>query len=267
MGKRPKRKDLDFSLSPSKSDAAVNRNSRRKRVVSGGDAFVLLGYYNCGDCDCVCEFYGAFFWYVERIVNLSRLDHPRYNRCCKSGSIVLRYPHTPPTKIYDLYMNIHFLNDIGAYNSMFSMTSFGTNVDDEINNGRGKSQRISKLHPPYMSVQQPLLFPFSEDAWMVSAFKFGVADLYTIEFQKERDLPHCHTLLWVTPSKKVKTTIDSDRYITTEFLDSILEATLYQTVATCMLHGPSGLLNKDAPCMKDRNCSNFSKTISRNQCF
>lgn len=108
MGKQPKRNVLDCSSSPSMPDVAVSRNSCRKRVVSGGDAFLLLGYYDYGDCDCVCKFCGAFFWYVERIVNLSRLDHLRYNRCCKSGSIVLPYPHTLPTDIYDLYINIHF---------------------------------------------------------------------------------------------------------------------------------------------------------------
>ncbi|CAI9262774.1 unnamed protein product [Lactuca saligna] len=117
------------------TSAFVSRNSCRKHMVSGGDASVLLASYNCGYCDCVCEFCGAFFWYIERIVNLSSVDHPRYNRCYKSGSVVLAYPHTLPIEIYDLYMNKGFLNDIRVYNNMFSMTYFGENVDEEINNG------------------------------------------------------------------------------------------------------------------------------------
>lgn len=108
MGKRPKHKLPDCSSSASTSATGFIRNFRRKRLLSDSDASVLPIYYDCGDCDCVCEFCGALFWYVERIVNISRVGHPRYNRCCKFGSVVLPYPHTPPTEIYDLYMNIDF---------------------------------------------------------------------------------------------------------------------------------------------------------------
>lgn len=36
-----------------------------------------------------------------------------------------------------LFANDHFLQDIKAYNNMFSMNSFGADVDDEVNDGRG----------------------------------------------------------------------------------------------------------------------------------
>nr|KAJ0223038.1 hypothetical protein LSAT_V11C200065890 [Lactuca sativa] len=76
------------------------------------------------------------------------------------------------------------------------------------------------------------------------------AYLYTIEFQK-RGLPHCHTLLWVTPPFRIREAGDVDRYITAELPDPGSEADLYTTVTTCMLHGPCGLLNICAPCMQD----------------
>lgn len=50
---------------------------------------------------------------------------------------MLRYPNRPPPEISDLYMNVYFLGDIKAYNSMFSLMSFGANIYDNLNNGRG----------------------------------------------------------------------------------------------------------------------------------
>ncbi|XP_042756614.1 uncharacterized protein LOC111880258 [Lactuca sativa] len=78
--------------------------------------------------------------------------------------------------------------------------------------------------------------------------------LYTIEFQK-RGLPHCHTLLWVNSSDRIKNPIDIDRYITAELSDPINEAELYETITSCMIHGPCGPLNEKAPCMRDGKCT------------
>nr|KAJ0193558.1 hypothetical protein LSAT_V11C800431000 [Lactuca sativa] len=98
---------------------------------------VLHVYYDCGNCSCICEFYGAIFWYNERFLYLSRTDNLRYTKCCKSGTIVLPPPLSPPVVLLQLFEDGHFLHNIRAYNSMFSMTSFGAKVDDEINKVRG----------------------------------------------------------------------------------------------------------------------------------
>nr|KAJ0221353.1 hypothetical protein LSAT_V11C200065880 [Lactuca sativa] len=98
---------------------------------------VLLVYYDCGNCSCICEFCGVIFWYNERVLYLSRADNQRYTKCCKSDTIVLPPPLSPPVVLSQLFEDGHFLHNIRAYNSMFSMTSFGAKVDDEINNGRG----------------------------------------------------------------------------------------------------------------------------------
>ncbi|KAL7608940.1 hypothetical protein Lser_V15G10580 [Lactuca serriola] len=84
---------------------------------------------------------------------------------------------------------------------------------------------------------------------------FGDVDayLYTIEFQK-RGLPHCHTLLWVNSSSKIRHAEDVDRYITAELPDPVAEPALYRTITACMIHGPCGPLNEKAPCMKDGKC-------------
>nr|KAJ0219574.1 hypothetical protein LSAT_V11C300123790 [Lactuca sativa] len=64
---------------------------------------VLPQYVDCGDCTWVCEFCGAFFWYVERAVNLSTSAHLRYNHCCRGGSVVLPYPSRFPPYFVALY--------------------------------------------------------------------------------------------------------------------------------------------------------------------
>ncbi|GKA66086.1 DNA helicase [Tanacetum coccineum] len=44
--------------------------------------------------------------------------------------------------------------------------------------------------------------------------------LYTIEFQK-RGLPHCHTLLWVDSSSKIRNAVEIDEYISAEIHDPV----------------------------------------------
>ncbi|XP_021985268.2 uncharacterized protein LOC110881257 [Helianthus annuus] len=93
------------------------------------------------------------------------------------------------------------------------------------------------------------------------------AYLYTIEFQK-RGLPHCHTLLWVTEAYKIQDAAAIDNYITAEFPDPQSEASLYQTITECMLHGPCGLLNHAATCMREGKCSkNFPKSFQPTTTF
>nr|GEU69519.1 DNA helicase [Tanacetum cinerariifolium] len=86
------------------------------------------------------------------------------------------------------------------------------------------------------------------------------AVLYTIEFQK-RGLPHCHSLLWLSPSTKVQQDIDVDKYISAELPDPLQDPEAYRVISELMIHGPCGYANKNASCMKDRNkCNrNFPK--------
>lgn len=85
----------------------------------------------------VVESFVGIFWFVERNINQSIVNRPIYTQRCNSGSIILPYPLTTPLEIRNLYMNGRFMIDIKEYNIMFSMNSFGADVDDEINKGRG----------------------------------------------------------------------------------------------------------------------------------
>nr|GEW91589.1 DNA helicase [Tanacetum cinerariifolium] len=81
------------------------------------------------------------------------------------------------------------------------------------------------------------------------------AVLYTIEFQK-RGLPHYHSLLWVTPACKVQTNANIDKYISAELPNPTEDPDGYKIISELMMHGPCGLVNKNAACMKDGNKCN-----------
>jgi len=78
--------------------------------------------------------------------------------------------------------------------------------------------------------------------------------VYTIEFQK-RGLPHAHLLLILQAPYKPRNPTDYDRIVSAELPDWTLFPELYETVISCMLHGPCGIANPKAPCMKDGKCS------------
>ncbi|GJX66620.1 DNA helicase [Tanacetum coccineum] len=62
-------------------------------------------YKSIGKCEYSCQYCGALFWYDERLKSISQNDR-------------------------------HFMENIRAYNQMFSMTSLGANIDESINIGR-----------------------------------------------------------------------------------------------------------------------------------
>ncbi|XP_076923639.1 uncharacterized protein LOC143585837 [Bidens hawaiensis] len=80
------------------------------------------------------------------------------------------------------------------------------------------------------------------------------ADVYTVEFQN-RGLPHCHILLWVTPSCIIKDASEIDNFISAEIPDPSIDPHLYSIVTELMIHGPCGLLNPNSPCMASGSCS------------
>ena len=81
-----------------------------------------------------------------------------------------------------------------------------------------------------------------------------IAHIYVIEFQK-RGLPHCHLLLILDHSSKLRLPADIDTLICAEIPDEAVDPELYRTVTTTMVHGPCGVLNKDAVCMEDGKCT------------
>jgi hypothetical protein len=81
-----------------------------------------------------------------------------------------------------------------------------------------------------------------------------VAFIHTIEFQK-RGLPHMHLLIFLDPANKIHNANDIDSIVSAQIPDPVTQPLLYQTITTCMLHGPCGDARPNAPCMIDKKCS------------
>jgi len=75
------------------------------------------------------------------------------------------------------------------------------------------------------------------------------AQIHVIEFQK-RGLPHAHILIVLSPEYKPQTNDAIDTIVSAEIPDQTLYPQLYETVVKFMLHGPCGLFNRNAHCMK-----------------
>jgi hypothetical protein len=75
-----------------------------------------------------------------------------------------------------------------------------------------------------------------------------VAHVYTIEFQK-RGLPHIHLLIFFESPHKLLTPEEIDKLIWARWPDPETPPMLFETVKACMVHGPCGAANPNAPCM------------------
>ncbi|GJY66365.1 DNA helicase [Tanacetum coccineum] len=120
----------------------VNTTSTRQTVQQQNirrynRAGLPVEYIHMGHCTCVCRHCGATFWESEKLANSGFGASAMYNKCCNGGRVVLRAPPEYPMYIKSLYANHHFMENIRAYNQMFSMTSLGANIDTSINNGKG----------------------------------------------------------------------------------------------------------------------------------
>ncbi|GJZ29208.1 hypothetical protein Tco_0573855 [Tanacetum coccineum] len=112
------------------------------RGVAGSDnrvppSGIPSNYRSIGKCEHICEYCGALFWYEERLKSVGRNRRPKYGRCCKGGRVALRTYQIYPEYIKLLLQDRHFMENIRAYNQMFSMTSLGAHIDESVNNGRG----------------------------------------------------------------------------------------------------------------------------------
>jgi len=80
-----------------------------------------------------------------------------------------------------------------------------------------------------------------------------IAKIWVIEFQK-RGLPHAHILLILDETSKLRTVEDYDSMVSAEIPDPIRHPEAYETVTSCMVHGPCGLDFLNAQCMEQGKC-------------
>jgi hypothetical protein len=81
-----------------------------------------------------------------------------------------------------------------------------------------------------------------------------VDHMYVIEFQK-RGLLHAYILLILAVDDKSITPEDIDSIVSAQLPHQNLLPELHATVVSCMLHGPCGVNNVNAPSMVDGKCS------------
>ncbi|GKC42495.1 hypothetical protein Tco_1060217, partial [Tanacetum coccineum] len=140
------------------SEYALSNSTSRSHIrwesTTGGDSLHRqprcsgppLDYKHIKSCTYSYEHCGALLWYEERIRHSLRNAGPRDNHCCMGGRVALR-----TYQVYPKYMKLfledrHFLENIRAYNQMFSMTSLAEgepprflqlyiyDTDNEVNN-------------------------------------------------------------------------------------------------------------------------------------
>nr|GEU40512.1 DNA helicase [Tanacetum cinerariifolium] len=62
------------------------------------DTGVIGSYIDIGNCEWVCEYCRATFWYGERVKKDGNFLRPRYHRCCGGGKVVCKWPREPPAE-------------------------------------------------------------------------------------------------------------------------------------------------------------------------
>ncbi|KAK9056547.1 hypothetical protein SSX86_023909 [Deinandra increscens subsp. villosa] len=100
-------------------------------------SYAVDDYVDLGYCDQVCEFCCAYFWYAERLTSTASSKRPEYSICCRGGAVKIKYPINPSEGVRALFQDHSFIENVRAYNSMFAMTSFGAEIDNSVNDGRG----------------------------------------------------------------------------------------------------------------------------------
>jgi hypothetical protein len=80
-----------------------------------------------------------------------------------------------------------------------------------------------------------------------------IAKIWVIEFQK-RGLPHVHVLLILDETSKLRTTEDYNSMVLTKIPSPIRHPEAYETIISCMVHGPCGPNFLNAQCMEHGKC-------------
>ncbi|KAL6525550.1 hypothetical protein OROHE_015857 [Orobanche hederae] len=99
-------------------------------------------YLDLGDPIYNCEYCGAYMWYEKRSEKSKNPLYPKFSQCCSKGKIQLPLLKEPPLLLRNLLNGVdprstNYINNIRAYNMMFSFTSMGGKVDTSVNKGSG----------------------------------------------------------------------------------------------------------------------------------
>nr|GEV70818.1 DNA helicase [Tanacetum cinerariifolium] len=153
--KDARRYNARFSQLNELNQDSVNQQHLNEKSVPTANK-IPLEYSSLGKCICVCRYCRAKLWECEKVSSTSNSKNFAYNKCCYGGRTVLHPTPEYPQYIKELYKDKHFMENIRAYNQMFSMTSLGANVDSSVNKGKGPYVfRVSGLIYHWIGSMQP----------------------------------------------------------------------------------------------------------------
>ena len=158
-------------------------------------------------------------------------------------------PRHMTQRFQDAMAIAHYFRKVDIFHTMTTNPRW-KEIEDELLLGQ-----TSYDHPDLVAC----VFQMKKDALIDYINKHGifgrtVAYIYTIEFQK-CGLPHIHLLIFLKETYKLLTTDAIDSCIWAHWPDPDTQPLLFETVKQCMVHGPCGALNPNAPCMVDGKCS------------
>ena len=122
-------------------------------------------------------------------------------------------------------------------------------IERELLNGQSASDRPDLVARVFQLKKKALLHAVTKEG----IFGPCVGHTYSIEFQK-RGLPHIHLLLFLKKEYKLLSPEIVDSIISAQWPDPITQPRLFENVKKFMVHGPCGVLNPNAPCMRNNKC-------------
>ncbi|KAH1111596.1 hypothetical protein GYH30_010112 [Glycine max] len=158
----------------------------------------FVGYVDLGDPSQICPYCQAAMCYQEKTRKNRKQANPKYSLCCSMGKIQLPFLKNPPmllqqllcddesrkSRNYQQYirayknLNLQLIADGKKDERIYNLptvlevaavivgdASQPINRDIILEKQRGRLQRINELHPGYLGLQYPLLFPYGEDGY------------------------------------------------------------------------------------------------------
>nr|GEY49825.1 hypothetical protein [Tanacetum cinerariifolium] len=161
---------------------------------------VPVTYHNIGHPSHQFRNYNATIWYEEREEKSKNAINPTFSLCCQGGKLLLpHFSNAPPPLNHLLSHNdtstakFRDQNEVRNQTGAFIDKETSEGVDEQIvasliqmldqysavakafrmardwdiivNNKDNSPKRVSELHPSYMALQYPLLFPYGEDGF------------------------------------------------------------------------------------------------------
>nr|GEY05873.1 uncharacterized protein [Tanacetum cinerariifolium] len=136
----------------------------------------MFEYWDCGDAVHQSPYCAAMLWYEEQTTKSRSPRVPKFSICCSEGKVQLLYLEHPPQLLQELMdyngwqYNLPTASEIAA---LVPRDGNPTGSQDVIIEERGGEEdqnsvkRISELHPSFMALQYPLLFPYEEDGFQL----------------------------------------------------------------------------------------------------